>query len=1202
MDNSVKVAPRFVVGLTCALAALVLSPARAQAVTRSCGPDPVANTANVLCAAPSGPCNATSVTMSTAIDVPDAGCAFDIGGRTLQIQKTFQMTGAGFIRFTNAGDVTITDTGKLKARGDFVQPNGFIIQGGTISIVSLGKVTVVNGGLIDVAGDPAGQISLTGNGDVTLQNGASLQGVGITSFVDTGDKFSDGGLVELTSNAGNVFVNGTITLPGNNQAAGGECDLLAARDVQLTQILDVTGGGGDGGSVTIDAGDSISITKTIDVSSRVGGGFGGSISLSAGEDGLGGLVPGGSITINVANATMKLNGSDAETSGGDGGDFDASSNGTLQFIGSGVALQANGGSTFDGSGGTVFLDSGDDNPNVISSLDGNLLLSGSFTMQSGGAGGDGGDFDMSAGRDLTLTGSIDVSGQDAGGDVSGDAGGAILLSGPITTNGVAAFGSGGFVDFVSGLASNAGLTLSRNVIAAGGSSSGAGQSISFAACTLTVSDNVKIDGHGGVSPNNTQGGAQIDLISRQPMHLGASTQYLANPGGTVTTIHPAGSVPVIGAGAVFNPQRNDQVVANGPYPNCPVCGDGVRQAGEICDPGAGADGSCCNASCSAFTCQTATPTPSTTPSRTPTPTRTATPGPGGTSTTVTGVTPTATPTFTPLATATATRTATPTPVPTATVTATPTPFPTATAAPNIDHYKCYKARTAPGGSGFVQQDLTLDDAFESKLTRVIKTDSFCNAVDVNGQGIADPTAHLQCYKIRDAAGQQSLPARDIVTDDEFGVQSLTVKKARLVCVPATSNGQASALHIDHFKCYTAKAANGSPHFTEQQAALADAFETKQTRVVAPETVCNAVDVDGGGTINPAAQLHCYGIRDVNGQARFARQDVQSANALASESLSIVKPRLVCVPSTRAAAPACGDGFLDAGEECDDHNTVNGDGCDSNCTLESCGNGIVDSGEECDHGAQNGADECCSSGCQLVDPDNDGTCNRDDVCPADADNDSDGDGFCLGLAFHPPKVGGGDPCSRPVGTGTWVKPKVQLSKLAPPPGDEKLSLKGAFIIPTGGPALALDLYGIHLRVLDAQKNVVIDERIPGGAYLASGQPIGWKIAGTPANKWTYIDKVNHPAAHNGIAKVIITNKSKSVPGLVTVNIKGIDGTYALAPGQEPITVTVELNNQGLPAGGTPGTDQCGEVIFGTPPAVPACVFSGGTANDQKLKCK
>ena len=57
---------------------------------------------------------------------------------------------------------------------------------------------------------------------------------------------------------------------------------------------------------------------------------------------------------------------------------------------------------------------------------------------------------------------------------------------------------------------------------------------------------------------------------------------------------------------------------------------------------------------------------------------------------------------------------------------------------------------------------------------------------------------------------------------------------------------------------------------------------------------------------------------------------------------------------------CGDGELSPGEECDDGNTDSGDGCDSDCRLESvglCGDGVLDLGEECDDGNLRPGDGC-----------------------------------------------------------------------------------------------------------------------------------------------------------------------------------------------------------------------------------------------------
>jgi len=61
---------------------------------------------------------------------------------------------------------------------------------------------------------------------------------------------------------------------------------------------------------------------------------------------------------------------------------------------------------------------------------------------------------------------------------------------------------------------------------------------------------------------------------------------------------------------------------------------------------------------------------------------------------------------------------------------------------------------------------------------------------------------------------------------------------------------------------------------------------------------------------------------------------------------------------------CGDGAVDPGEECDDGNLVDGDGCDSNCKTTGCGNGIVTSGEVCDDGNLVDGDGC-DSNCTLT---------------------------------------------------------------------------------------------------------------------------------------------------------------------------------------------------------------------------------------------
>ncbi len=64
-----------------------------------------------------------------------------------------------------------------------------------------------------------------------------------------------------------------------------------------------------------------------------------------------------------------------------------------------------------------------------------------------------------------------------------------------------------------------------------------------------------------------------------------------------------------------------------------------------------------------------------------------------------------------------------------------------------------------------------------------------------------------------------------------------------------------------------------------------------------------------------------------------------------------------------ASPLCRNGVVDPGEQCDDGNSIDGDGCDRNCTLTpACGNRVVEYGERCDDGNRMNGDGC-SANCQ-----------------------------------------------------------------------------------------------------------------------------------------------------------------------------------------------------------------------------------------------
>jgi cysteine-rich repeat protein len=57
-----------------------------------------------------------------------------------------------------------------------------------------------------------------------------------------------------------------------------------------------------------------------------------------------------------------------------------------------------------------------------------------------------------------------------------------------------------------------------------------------------------------------------------------------------------------------------------------------------------------------------------------------------------------------------------------------------------------------------------------------------------------------------------------------------------------------------------------------------------------------------------------------------------------------------------ALSMCGNGIIDPGEQCDDGNTNNYDGCPNNCIVPVCGDGIIAPGETCDPPGQPGSNQ------------------------------------------------------------------------------------------------------------------------------------------------------------------------------------------------------------------------------------------------------
>jgi cysteine-rich repeat protein len=114
------------------------------------------------------------------------------------------------------------------------------------------------------------------------------------------------------------------------------------------------------------------------------------------------------------------------------------------------------------------------------------------------------------------------------------------------------------------------------------------------------------------------------------------------------------------------------------------------------------------------------------------------------------------------------------------------------------------------------------------------------------------------------------------------------------------------------------------------------------------------------------------------------------------------------PTDTAPPAPCGNGSLDSGEECDDGNTIDGDGCNADCERGICGNGRLDSNEQCDDGNLidgDGCDgNCTQTGC------GNGIVTAGEEC--DDENDHNGDGCdrnCLREQCGDGRIEGDEQC-------------------------------------------------------------------------------------------------------------------------------------------------------------------------------------------------
>ncbi len=234
-----------------------------------------------------------------------------------------------------------------------------------------------------------------------------------------------------------------------------------------------------------------------------------------------------------------------------------------------------------------------------------------------------------------------------------------------------------------------------------------------------------------------------------------------------------------------------------------------------------------------------------------------------------------------------------------------------------------------------------------------------------------------------------------------------------------------------------------------------------------------------------------------------------------------------------SATICGDASVGPGEECDDGNAIDGDGCDTNCTNTACGNAVVTAGEQCDDGNV-AVGDCCDAACQYEATGS--TCDDDESCSAI--DECDGAGTCVGIVDPDPS------CLTPL---VERKSSVRLKDNG---ASDSLSWKWR-----GGPEVLVSAFGVptvaddyRLCVYDtngATTSIVMSRLVPAGAT-------DWTNLGAKGFKYK-----NSSGAPDGLTSLKLRPGAE---GKAKVLVKGKGSNLGVANlgFLESATITVQLH--------------------------------------------
>ncbi len=223
--------------------------------------------------------------------------------------------------------------------------------------------------------------------------------------------------------------------------------------------------------------------------------------------------------------------------------------------------------------------------------------------------------------------------------------------------------------------------------------------------------------------------------------------------------------------------------------------------------------------------------------------------------------------------------------------------------PDDDHYLGYEAKTTKKTPNFQKVTVTLEDQFEQGTYKVEKTKRLFTPVNKNNEGISDDVTHLKGYEIKPFKNSVVLlQGRTAIIEitNQFGTLLLGTEEPTLLLVPTAKDlenpvDELASTIVDHYKCYKVNVIGDFQ--TREPVTLEDQFLMGTFEVGEPNMLCNPVDKNGEGIINPDNHLVCYVVSE-----NFRKTNIHTHDQFGREILDIEEVKELCVPSEKKLIP------------------------------------------------------------------------------------------------------------------------------------------------------------------------------------------------------------------------------------------------------------------------------------------------------------